>query len=88
MSGCIYKRGDGRCDKPGRYLSPCIGGSCEHQTPSHYDRLMSYTPEEMAKFVADDICELVCGSPLICDGKCEAKLLSWLKAPAEKEGET
>ena len=87
MSGCVYKLPDGRCDKPGKYMAFCIGEVCSSATPSNYDQVMSYTPEELAKFVADDICELVCGSPSICDWKCEAKLLSWLKSPANKEGD-
>ena len=56
------------------------------ETPqTNYDLLISKTPEEMAKIIVDDWCEIVCGSPCGCDGKCEEKTLSWLKAPADKE---
>ena len=80
MTGCIYKLPDGRCDKPGRYLSPCIGEACASQTPSNYDRLMSYTPEEMAHFIRDQIIDRNIGIPT-------ETWLEWLKAPAKREDE-
>ena len=55
---------------------------------TNYDRLISKTPEELAKFITGiDLCELLCGSPLVCDGYwcCEQKMLSWLKSPVEVE---
>ena len=81
MTGCIYKLEDGRCDKPGRYLSPCIGEACTHQTPSNYDRIVSMTPEELADFIVK------IKYPYRGDGKDYEIAFKWLKAPAEKEGE-
>ena len=94
MNGCIYKLPDGRCDKPGRYLSPCIGEACQHQTPSKYDQLVSMTPEELAEWMCKtqfregDFCPPKHGWQycLMADG-CRKCWLSWLKAPVEKEGE-
>lgn len=43
------------------------------------DRIRQMTDDELAKIITDDWCELVCGSPAICDGQCEAKVLDWLK---------
>ena len=60
-------------------------------TPSfktNYDLLISKTPEELANVLTDDWCEILCGSPSVCDGQCEGKMLSWLKTPLNKEGTT
>lgn len=54
------------------------------------DKLRSMSDENLARFITgEDLCELLCGSPPVCDGcwSCEGKMLAWLKAPAE-EGET
>lgn len=81
MTGCIYKRGDGRCDKPGKYMAFCIGEACSSQTPSNYDLMISKTPEEMAEWLSE-----VAGWISPYEGRVHP-LLDWLKAPAEKEGE-
>lgn len=64
----------------------CIWSSSKPQT--NYDLLISKTPEELANVLTDDWCEILCGSPSICDGQCEGKMLSWLKTPLNKEGTT
>ena len=78
MSGCIYKRGDGRCDKPGRYLSPCIGEACQHQTPSNADRIRAMSDDELADEILDWLVAMysVEWTP--------KNILSWLKSPADK----
>lgn len=60
----------------------CIWSGSKPQT--NYDLLISKTPEELAKIIVDDWCEIVCGSPCGCDGKCEEKTLLWLKSPVEE----
>lgn len=74
MSGCVYKLQDGRCDKPGRYLSPCIGEACSSQTPSNYDRIVSMTPEELAWWISD--AQYIQRDP--------AEWEMWLKSPVEE----
>ena len=68
----------------GKTLKEWADSISEPQTNADHIRAMS--DEELARFITDDLCELFCGSPSICDGQCEGKMLSWLKAPAE-EGE-
>ena len=53
---------------------------------TNYDRLISKTPEELARFLTrEDLCALTCGEPCIpCDGACERRMLEWLKATAEE----
>lgn len=76
------------------YAEPCdsctnlmgkMGKPMYWEPQTNYDRLVFMTPEEMAKFITDvDLCELLCGSPPVCDGYfCEQKMLSWLKSPVE-----
>lgn len=48
------------------------------------DRIRAMSDDELARFITDDLCELLCGSPSVCDGQCEGKMLTWLKAPAEE----
>ena len=43
------------------------------------DAIRDMTDEELASFITSDLCELLCGSPLSCDGDCEKKMLDWLK---------
>lgn len=81
MTGCIYKLPDGRCDKPGRYMSPCIGEACASATPSNYDRIVSMTPEELAKWVT------TVGRTFGEEYEGYMSAIDWLKAPAKKEGE-
>ena len=46
------------------------------------DRIRSMTDEEMASILTDDFCELICSSPVACNGDCEAKMFEWLKKEA------
>lgn len=57
------------------------------QPQTNGDRLRAMTDEELARFITDDLCELLCGSPSVCDGNCEGKMLLWLKSPTDTEGE-
>ena len=58
-------------------------------TPTtHFDWIKSLSVEKLANVLTDDWCEILCGSPSICDGQCEGKMLSWLKTPLNKEGTT
>ena len=43
------------------------------------DRIRAMTDEELADFITDDMCELLCGSPMVCEGQCKQKMLDWLK---------
>lgn len=43
------------------------------------DKIRAMSDEELADFMVDDFCELLCKSPTICDGQCNLKLLQWLK---------
>lgn len=47
------------------------------------DRVRCMGDEELAAFMTDDLCELLCHSPLVCDGNCEVRMLSWLRQEAE-----
>ena len=49
------------------------------------DRIRSMTDEELAKIMTDDFCELLCGSPISCDGDCEKKMLRWLKQEVDHD---
>ena len=51
--------------------------------PSNGDRLRAMTDEELAELVTDDMCELLCGAPLVCEGQCKQKMLDWLRQEAE-----
>lgn len=58
----------------------CMNNGYQNFSPMrNADRIRAMTDEELMKFVADDICELVCGAPASCDWRCEEKLLDWLK---------
>lgn len=50
---------------------------------TNYDRIRSMTDEELASLVTDDMCELLCGAPLVCEGQCKQKMLNWLQQEAE-----
>ncbi len=50
------------------------------------DAIRSMSDEELAEFITDDMCGLICGAPLACEGQCKQKMLDWLKQEAsEKE---
>lgn len=99
MSGCIYKRPDGRCDKPGKYMAFCIGEACASQTPSNFDLLIE-NPEKMVKLMHCPYRALAQTDPSLIaaipgfgcvhpsgDITCDDCKIDWLKSPAEKEGE-
>lgn len=48
------------------------------------DRIRAMSDEELAKIMTDDFCELLCGSPISCDGDCNKKMLRWLKQEVDK----
>lgn len=43
------------------------------------DRIRSMSDEELADFITDNMCGLICGDPLACEGQCKQKMLDWLK---------
>ena len=43
------------------------------------DVIRSMSDEELAEFITDDMCGLICGDPLECEGQCKQKMLDWLK---------
>lgn len=48
------------------------------------DRIKVMNDEELADFLTDDFCELLCGSPLFCGGQCKEKCLEWLKKEVDE----
>lgn len=94
-SECVYNLWTGFVGKAtceAGYLN-CDGLSCSMYTPkkdakptTHFDWIKSLSVEELANVLTDDWCEILCGSPSVCDGQCEGKMLSWLKTPLNKEG--
>jgi hypothetical protein len=70
------------------YSATCVecGLSRKNYKPiSHADRIRAMTDEELARFVTrEDLCELTCNSSIPCDGRCEAKMLDWLKQEASE----
>ena len=52
---------------------------CMADVKTNADRIRAMTDEEMASILTDDFCELICHSPVSCDGNCEIKMLEWLK---------
>ena len=59
-------------------------GLFKPKTMTNAERIRSMTDEELAAFFTDDLCELLCGAPLVCDGQCVKKMLHWLKQEAEE----
>ena len=56
--------------------------SCVGFTPmqTNADKIKAMSNEELAKLIADDWCELVCGDGKdYCWGDCEKQILKWLK---------
>ena len=43
------------------------------------DRIRTMSDEELSELLTDDMCELLCGAPLVCEGQCKQKMLDWLK---------
>ena len=53
---------------------------CEwYAVKTNADRIRSMSDEEMASILTDDFCELICSSPVVCNGDCEVKMLEWLR---------
>ena len=46
------------------------------------DRIRAMSDEELADFITEDLCELLCGAPLVCEGRCKQKMLDWLREEA------
>lgn len=64
------------------YSATCVecGLSRKNYKPiANADRIRSMTDEELADFITDDMCGLICGDPLACEGQCKQKMLDWLK---------
>ncbi len=55
----------------------------EPKPVTHADNLRAMSDEEIASLVTDDMCELLCGAPLVCEGQCKQKMLDWLRQEAE-----
>ena len=51
----------------------------EPKPQTNADRLRTMSDEELADFITDDMCGLICGDPLACEGQCKQKMLDWLK---------
>lgn len=88
MNGCIYRTKDNECDffaEGGKYTAFCDLENCNERKPSNGDRIRAMSDEELAEFMAEDFCELLCGSPCVCDGQCDVKLLKWLKMEANDD---
>ena len=61
-----------------------MGGAGNYkESKTHGDQLRAMSDEELADFITDDMCELLCGSPLVCEGQREQKMLGWLKQEAQ-----
>ena len=54
-------------------------------TMSNGDMIRKMSDEELAKFMTDDFCEILCPEVSYCDGKCEKKLLDFLKEDRKNE---
>lgn len=71
---CMCNYGEKEDDPPTCYESkPVTNG----------DKLRAMTDEELAELVTDDMCELLCGAPLVCEGQRKQKMLDWLRREAE-----
>lgn len=77
-SDCTYQRNENGLDydkEPTMYQQKPISNS---------DRIRSMSDEELANLVTDDMCELLCGAPLVCEGQCKQKMLDWLRQEASQ----
>ena len=48
------------------------------------DKMRNTTDEELAELFTANACELICGSPMFCNGNCKQKFLEWLKQEAKQ----
>lgn len=90
---CVYYEKE-KCKKfsePG-CTSWCVLGPCSHETPSNADRIRSMSDEELVDWARVQIgcgagffpCGVVCGKcETYSSEECKAKILKWLKQPAE-----
>lgn len=64
------------------YSATCVecGLSRKNYKPiTNADKLRTLGDEELAELLTDDLCELLCGAPLVCEGQCKQKMLDWLR---------
>ena len=91
---CIYAHSHGKdepyCERHSKWIRNTLLCSAWEmvsvQKPqTNADRIRAMTDEELARFVTrEDLCELTCNSSIPCDGRCEAKMLDWLKREAKE----
>jgi len=67
------------------YLAAVTGVLEATGNATNADRIRSMTDEELASILTDDFCELLCSTPVSCNGDCEAKMLEWLRQEATDE---
>lgn len=87
---CVYKSDDGICKKYSTdgVTSYCVDGPCTEEVLSNADRIRSMTDEELRDFLYDykftEMCVEGC-EKCVYGGRCEDRLLDWLKRPAKEE---
>lgn len=97
---CSYRTPSGYCGSTGGYATcqhrkmdePSTIKSAEPMTNA--DKYFRHaTDEEIARLIVDDWCELMnCDCQIdralhwTCDGKCEERVLDWLKQEVESDG--
>jgi hypothetical protein len=57
----------------------------ETEPATNGDRIRSMDDENLADFFTDDMCGLICGDPLACEGQCKQKMLDWLREEAKDD---
>lgn len=63
---------------------PDIVRDCQYYIATkNGDRIRRMTNEKLAKAFTDDLCELLCGSPSVCDGDCDRHMFDWLNKETE-----
>ena len=67
----------GYSGRPTTRNDSCMAWKTSIVTNADHIRMMN--DNELANFLIDDFCELLCGSPASCDGKCKEKTLEWLR---------
>lgn len=82
MSECesCKNKKDWPCPNTCGYMGTCDGW--EPNPITNYDRLRTMSMEKLADLVTGDMCELLCGAPLVCEGQCKQKMLDWLRQEA------
>lgn len=72
---CVFEKTEANC-------RGCFEGSHYKPKPiTNADRIRAMTDEELAEFITNtDFCELLCLVDSVCkDGRCDKKLLDWLR---------